>query len=88
MLKVQITSVIEKTHAIVINDQPLEKVQSYKYLQVFVGLYFQKKCEPPWGFTFLLTYPGATTFLIYAQELKSKWACCIVTSIVTVSLTH
>ena len=41
-----------------------------------------------WGFTFLLTYPGATTFLIYAQELKSKWACCIDASIVTVSLTH
>ena len=28
-----------------------------------------------WWFTFLLIYPGATMFLIYAQELKSKWAC-------------
>ena len=41
-----------------------------------------------WWFTFLLTYPGATTFLIYAQELKSKWAYFITASTVTRSLTH
>ena len=38
------------THTIVIIDQPVEKVQSYKCI---------------WGFTFFLTYPGATMSLIY-----------------------
>ena len=59
------------THTIVINDQPLEKVQSYKYLGLHISI-----------------YPRTTTFLMYAQELKSKWACCIVASIVTVTPTH
>ena len=62
------------THTIVINDQPSSEESTV--LQI------------PWWFTFLLTYPGATTFLMYAQELKNKWACFITASTVTVSLTY